>query len=69
MLIDCGFCAVGPGLEFIKLESILKLKIKRNDWCCLRTQSVHFILSLRLFYNLEARLCVSFEFGNHHAKE
>ena len=35
-----------PGLEAIKLELILRLKIKRNDW--LLSQSLRFILSLRL---------------------
>ena len=27
-----GFINLRPGLEVIKLEFILKLKIKRNDW-------------------------------------
>ena len=35
-----------PGLEVIKLEFILKLKIKRNDWLLADTCQ---------FYNLEAR--------------
>ena len=35
-----------PGLDVIKLEYILKLKIKRNDW--LHSQPLHFILSLRM---------------------
>ena len=43
---------MGPGLEVIKLEFILRLKIKRNDWLLADTsacsQSLHFILSLRL---------------------
>ena len=49
-----------PGLEVIKLEDILKLKIKRNDWlladtACLDTdtwsKSLRFILSLRMSSN------------------
>ena len=40
------------GLKVIKLEYILRLKIKRNDWLiadtCLSSQSLHFILSLRM---------------------
>ena len=27
-----SFCFVGPGLEVIKLQYSLRLKIKRNDW-------------------------------------
>ena len=42
------------GLEVIKLEFILKLKIKRNDWlladmCPQSTKLLRFILSLRLY--------------------
>ena len=67
--------ALRSGPEVIKLEFILKLKIKCKDWLlvdtCLQaanhcalfrhmsasSQSLHFILSLRLlkFYNLRAR--------------
>ena len=49
--------ANSPGLEVIKLEFILKLKIKRNDWCLrtrVRKQSIiALFLSLRMY--LEAR--------------
>ena len=40
-----------PGLEVIKLEFILRLKIKHNDWLLADTssQSLCFILSLRLY--------------------
>ena len=49
-----------PGLKVIKLEFILKLKIKCNDWLLADTlaarghvsassQALHFILSLRLY--------------------
>ena len=43
-----------PGLDVIKLEFILRLKIKRNDWLLADTcvsaisQSLRFILSLRM---------------------
>ena len=41
-----------PGLEVIKLEYSLRLKIKRNDWMLADTsassQSLRFILSLRM---------------------
>ena len=37
-----------PGTKVIKLEFIFKLKIKRNDWL-LSSQSLRFILSLRLY--------------------
>ena len=36
-------------LEVIKLEFILKLKIKCNDWLLADSQSLCFILSLRLY--------------------
>ena len=60
----CGqyFAQMEPGLEVIKLEFILRLKIKRNDGC-LRTRvrkqpiiALYFESELVLkFYNLEAR--------------
>ena len=42
-----------PGPEVIKLEYSLKLKIKHNDWlledmCAASSQSLRFILSLRM---------------------
>ena len=40
------FCiAQRSGIEVIKLEFVLKLKLKRNDWLLADT-SLHFILSL-----------------------
>ena len=42
---------VGSGLEVIKLEYSLKLKIKHNDWLLADSQSLCFILSLRLYSN------------------
>ena len=36
------------GLEIIKLEYSLKLKIKRNDWLLASSQSLRFILSLKM---------------------
>ena len=52
-----------PGLEVIKLEYSLRLKIKRNDWLlvdtCVRKQPIiarYFESENELkFYNLEAR--------------
>ena len=41
-----------PGLEVIKLEYSLKLKIKRNDWL-LGDIALYFENELK-FYNLEA---------------
>ena len=43
-----------PGVEVIKLEFILKLKIKRNDWLladnCLQAANCYALfLSLRLY--------------------
>ena len=39
-----------PGFEVIKLEFILRLEIKRNDWLlAASSQSLRFILSLRLY--------------------
>ena len=40
-----------PALEVVKLQFILKLKIKRNDWLLAdaSNQSMRFILSLRLY--------------------
>ena len=61
---------ITPGLEVIKLEYSLRLKIKRNDWLLASSQSLRFILSVRKqpiiafffesenelkFYNLDAR--------------
>ena len=41
-----------PDLKVIKLEHSLRLKIKRNDWLLAdmsaSSQSLHFILSLRM---------------------
>ena len=37
-----------PGLEVIKLEYSLKLKIKRNDWLLADSKLMRFILSLRM---------------------
>ena len=40
----------GPGLEVIKLEFILRLKIKRNEWLLEdKCQSLRFILSPILY--------------------
>ena len=44
---------MNPGLEVIKLEYSLKLKIKRNDWLLADTY-FEFENELK-FYNLEAR--------------
>ena len=47
--------SVCQGLEVIKLEFILRLKIKRNDWLLAdvrKHQSLCFILSLRLYSSL-----------------
>ena len=59
-----------PGLEVIKLEFILKLKIKRNDWLLSDTCPQQPIVMLYFefetvlkFYNLEART-FSQHFGN-----
>ena len=56
----CGI--LSPGLEVIKLEYILRLKIKCNDWLLADTcpqaanHCVYFELENELkFYNLEAR--------------
>ena len=38
-----------PGLEVIKLEFKIRLKIKRNDWLLASSQSLRFILSLKLY--------------------
>ena len=51
---------IRPGLEVIKLEFILKLKIKRNDWllvdmCAIIVLYFEFETVLK-FYYLEARL-------------
>ena len=46
------WCKNTPGLEVLKLELILRLKIKRNDWLLVDTcpQAANlFILSLRLY--------------------
>ena len=58
-LADAILCAslyilYRPGLDVIKLEYSLKLKINRNDWLLADThmsassRSLHFILSLRM---------------------
>ena len=46
----------GPGLEVIKLEFILKLKIKHNDWLLADTiNALYFEFEPVLkFYNLKA---------------
>ena len=36
--MNSSFIISGPGLEVIKLEYSLRLKIKRNDWLPLRTR-------------------------------
>ena len=36
-------------LKVIKLEYILKLKIKRNNWLLASSQSLCFILSIRMY--------------------
>ena len=46
---DCSEDVYQPGLEVIKLEFILRLKIKRNDWLLASSQSLRSILSLRMF--------------------
>ena len=53
---------VRPGLEVIKLEFILRLKIKRNDGCLrtrVRKQPIIVLYfefeTVLTFYNLEAR--------------
>ena len=50
-----------PGLEVIKLENSLRLKIKRNDWLLAGTSRKQPIIALYFeyenelkFYNLEA---------------
>ena len=47
--------SLSSGLEVIKLELILKLKIKRNGWLLAdvsaSSQSLHFILTLGLYSN------------------
>ena len=63
MALSSGFRSSTPGLDVIKLEYSLRLKIKRNDWlladtcpqaanhCALfstSSQSLRFILSLRM---------------------
>ena len=52
VVFDLNKYAVIPGLEVIKLEYSLKLKIKRNDWLLAdvsaSSQSLRFILSLRM---------------------
>ena len=40
--------ALQPGLEVVKFEYSLKLKIKCTDWLPASSQSLHFILSLRI---------------------
>ena len=51
--VPLGECLLYPsGPEVIKLDFILKLKIKRNDWLLdvsASSQSLRFILSLRLY--------------------
>ena len=46
-----------PGLEVIKLEFILRLKIKRNDWLLVRKQPIIALYfeseTVIKFYNLE----------------
>ena len=45
--------SVNPGLEVIKLEFILRLKIKHNDWL-LPDTCPHAANHCALFHNLEA---------------
>ena len=44
-----GGGGIGPGIEVVKLEFILRLKIKRNDWLLADTSET----GLKV-YNLEA---------------
>ena len=48
-----------PGLEVIKLEFILRLKIKRNDWTLVHKQPIIALYfeseTVLKFYSLEAR--------------
>ena len=56
--MNSSFIALGPGSEVIKLEFILRLKIKRYDWLLANKQPIialYFEFENELkFYNLEA---------------
>ena len=58
-----------PGLNVIKLEFILRLKIKRDDWLladkCLQAANHCAVLK---FYNLEAWEKISLEPGDQTAE-
>ena len=62
VLMSMCICTVTPGLEVIKLEHSLRLKIKRNDWLLADKCPQQPIIALYFesenefkFYNLEAR--------------
>ena len=68
-LLNSGLNVKNPGLEVIKLEYILRLKIKHNDWLLADTcpQSANhspFFESENVLklYNLEARNSSPFHF-------
>ena len=59
LYLACYVKPCHPGLEVIKLELILRLKIKRNDWLLAEQPLIALYFDFETvlkFYNIEARV-------------